>query len=91
MWKDFKEFAFKGNAVDLAIGVVIGTAFSKIVSSIVDDLITPILGILFGWRSVDYIWQSHSICGRLSAYCCLHFLLCQIAQPDEEERREQTG
>lgn len=48
VWKEFKEFAFKGNALDLAIGVVIGTAFSKIVSSIVDDLITPIIGILFG-------------------------------------------
>lgn len=48
IWKEFKEFAFKGNAVDLAIGVVIGTAFSKIVSSIVDDLIMPVIGILLG-------------------------------------------
>jgi large conductance mechanosensitive channel len=48
VWKAFREFAFKGNAVDLAIGVVIGTAFSKIVSSIVDDLITPVIGILVG-------------------------------------------
>lgn len=48
MWKEFKAFAFKGNVLDLAVGVVIGTAFSKIVSSIVGDLITPIFGILFG-------------------------------------------
>ena len=37
MWKDFKEFAFKGNVLDLAIAVVIGTAFGKIVSSLVDE------------------------------------------------------
>ncbi len=48
MWKEFKAFAFKGNALELAIGVIIGTAFGKIVSSIVNDLITPIIGILFG-------------------------------------------
>lgn len=39
--KEFKEFAIKGNVIDLAIGVVIGSAFSKIVSSLVDDIITP--------------------------------------------------
>lgn len=41
MFKEFKEFAMKGNVVDLAIGVVIGGAFGKIVSSLVDDIITP--------------------------------------------------
>lgn len=39
--KDFKEFAIKGNAVQLAVGVIIGSAFGKIVSSIVDDIIMP--------------------------------------------------
>ncbi|AWB44902.1 large conductance mechanosensitive channel protein MscL [Paenibacillus sp. CAA11] len=48
MWKEFKAFAFKGNALDLAIGVVIGAAFGKIVTSIVNDLITPIMGIIIG-------------------------------------------
>lgn len=43
MMKEFKEFATKGNVVDLAIGVIIGAAFSKIVSSLVDDVITPLL------------------------------------------------
>ncbi len=45
---EFKEFAVKGNAVDLAIGVIIGAAFGKIVSSIVDDLVMPIIGAIFG-------------------------------------------
>ncbi len=46
--KEFKEFALKGSAVDLAIGVIIGAAFGKVVTSIVDDLFMPILGILVG-------------------------------------------
>lgn len=45
---EFKEFAIKGNAVDLAIGVIIGAAFGKIVSSIVDDLIMPLIGAVSG-------------------------------------------
>jgi large conductance mechanosensitive channel len=43
MLKEFKEFAMKGNVVDLAIGVIIGGAFGKIVSSLVEDIITPVL------------------------------------------------
>ena len=45
---DFKEFAVKGNAMDLAVGVIIGAAFGKIVDSIVKDLIMPIVGRIFG-------------------------------------------
>ncbi|MDO4715176.1 MAG: large-conductance mechanosensitive channel protein MscL [Bacteroidales bacterium] len=46
--QEFKEFAIKGNAVDMAVAVVIGGAFGKIVSSIVDDLIMPIVGVITG-------------------------------------------
>ena len=46
--QEFKEFAVKGNAVDMAVGVIIGGAFGKIVSSIVDDLIMPPIGWLIG-------------------------------------------
>ena len=45
---EFKEFAMKGNVVDLAVGVIIGAAFGKIVDSIVKDLIMPIVGKVFG-------------------------------------------
>ena len=45
---EFKEFAVKGNAMDLAVGVIIGAAFGKIVDSIVKDLIMPIIGAVFG-------------------------------------------
>ena len=48
MVQEFKEFAIKGNAMDLAVGVIIGAAFSKIVDSIVSDLIMPVVGLVFG-------------------------------------------
>ncbi|WNQ10744.1 large conductance mechanosensitive channel protein MscL [Paenibacillus aurantius] len=48
MWKEFKAFAMKGNIMDLAIGVIIGGAFGKIVTSLVNDILTPILGLLLG-------------------------------------------
>ena len=48
MLKEFKEFAFKGNVMDLAVGVIIGGAFGKIVSSLVNDVLMPALGALLG-------------------------------------------
>ena len=52
MIKEFKEFAVKGNVIDLAVGVIIGAAFGKIVDSIVSDLIMPIVGAIFG--NIDF-------------------------------------
>ncbi|MBM7705793.1 large conductance mechanosensitive channel [Chryseomicrobium aureum] len=52
MWNDFKAFAFKGNVLELAIAVVIGAAFGKIVSSLVENIITPIIGLIMG--GVDF-------------------------------------
>ena len=48
MLKEFKQFALKGNVLDMAIGVIIGSAFGKIVTSLVNDIITPTLGIFLG-------------------------------------------
>ena len=48
MMQEFKEFALKGNVMDLAVGVIIGGAFGKIVDSIVSDLIMPVVGKIFG-------------------------------------------
>ena len=52
MWKDFKEFVVRGNVMDLAVGVILGAAFGKIVSALVDDVLMPILGRLTG--GVDF-------------------------------------
>ena len=46
--KEFREFAVKGNVVDLAVGVIIGAAFGKIVSSLVEDVVMPVIGTLLG-------------------------------------------
>jgi large conductance mechanosensitive channel len=48
MWKEFKEFAVKGNAVDLAVGVIIGAAFGGIVNSLVKDILMPLVGLVTG-------------------------------------------
>ena len=48
MMREFKEFAVKGNVIDLAVGVIIGGAFGKIVDSVVGDLIMPVVGAIFG-------------------------------------------
>ncbi|WP_339229026.1 large conductance mechanosensitive channel protein MscL [Oceanobacillus sp. FSL K6-2867] len=48
MWKEFKQFAFQGNIFDLAVAVVIGSAFGAIVTSFVENIITPLVGILAG-------------------------------------------
>ena len=52
MWKEFKEFAIRGNALDLAVGVIIGAAFTSVVNSIVNDLFNPILDVFVG--KVDF-------------------------------------
>jgi large conductance mechanosensitive channel len=52
MFKEFKEFAMKGNVVDMAVGIIIGAAFSTIVKSLVDDIIMPPIGLLLG--NVDF-------------------------------------
>ena len=48
MFKEFKEFAVKGNVMDMAVGVIIGGAFGKIVTSLVNDIIMPLVGVFAG-------------------------------------------
>lgn len=52
MWKEFREFAVRGNVVDMAVGIIIGAAFGKIVTSLVNDVIMPPIGLVFG--KVDF-------------------------------------
>ena len=63
MLNEFKKFAFKGNVLDLAIGVIMGAAFGKIVSSLVTDIMMPLIGLLFpskpdftnlAWEGIKY-------------------------------------
>lgn len=52
MWKEFKEFAMRGNMMDMAVGIIIGTAFGKIISSLVNDILMPPIGFILG--KVDF-------------------------------------
>jgi len=53
--KEFKEFAIKGNVVDMAVGIIIGAAFGKIVSSFVGDVVMPPIGVLLGGVDFSYL------------------------------------
>lgn len=65
--KEFREFALKGNVVDLAVGVIIGAAFSKIVDSVVNDLLMPVVGIGFSMDFSNlYIPLSRNVPGNIS-------------------------
>ncbi len=55
MIKEFKEFAVKGNVLDLAVGVVVGSAFGKIVTSLVKDIIMPLIGAITGGVNFTYL------------------------------------
>lgn len=66
MLKEFKEFISKGNVVDLAVGVIIGGAFGKIVSSLVNDILMPIIGVIIG--GVDFSNLSIKVGGAKIAY-----------------------
>jgi len=57
--KEFKEFALKGNVMDMAVGVIIGGAFGKIVSSLVDDVLMPLVGMLTG--NVDFTKLAYKV------------------------------
>ncbi len=64
--QEFKAFAMRGNVVDLAVAVVIGGAFGKIVSSLVDTIITPVLGLLLG--GIDFTGLSLKVGDAVIAY-----------------------
>ena len=63
MWQEFKSFAFRGNAFDLAVGIIIGVAFGKIVDGIVNLIIMPIIGAVIGGLNFDnyFIGLSSSV------------------------------
>jgi large conductance mechanosensitive channel len=76
--KEFREFAVKGNVMDLAVGVIIGAAFGKIVSSLVEDLVMPAIGVLMG--GLDFSGLAVKIGSATLKYgkflqTCLDFLI----------------
>jgi len=66
MLKEFRDFAMKGNVVDMAVGIIIGAAFGKIVSSLVNDMLMPAIGLLAG--KVDFKTLAFEIGSTKIAY-----------------------
>jgi len=66
MLKEFKEFAIRGNVVDLAVAVIIGGAFGKIVSSLVDNILMPLIGLLIG--GIDFKGLAFTVGGAKVEY-----------------------
>lgn len=62
MFKEFKEFALKGNVIDLAVGIIIGAAFNKVVQSLVNDIIMPPIGMIMG--KVDFAGLFINLSGK---------------------------
>ena len=76
--KEFRDFAVKGNVVDLAVGVIIGTAFGKIVTSVVNDIVMPAVGVLMGgfdFKSLAVQFGSAKILYGKFIQTCVDFVI----------------
>ena len=106
MWKDFREFAMRGNVLDLAVAVVIGAAFTAIVTSLVEDVIMPLIGLIMG--GLDFSSLSITVRDSIIAYgnfiqAIVNFLLIafvlflavrganRLQKSLEEEKAEQPA
>ena len=74
MLKEFREFAMKGNVVDLAVGVIIGAAFGAIVNSLVGDIIMPVIGIGFLSSVTSALFAHVTFAAVITALAALAFL-----------------
>ena len=100
-FKEFKEFISKGNVMDMAIGVIIGGAFGKIVTSLVNDILMPVIGIITG--GIDFTTLSvkvgeaelmygnfiQSVIDFLIIALCIFFITKSIAKAGEKLRKKQ--
>lgn len=77
--KEFKEFAMKGNVLDLAVAVVIGAAFGKIVSSLVADVIMPLIALIFGNTDFTSQWAYKGIKYGVFIQSIIDFLIVAVA------------
>ncbi|MFB9121020.1 large conductance mechanosensitive channel protein MscL [Bergeyella porcorum] len=97
--KEFKDFAFKGNVIDLAVGVIIGAAFGKIVSSLVEDVITPLLLnpaldavgaeniAQLSWNGVKY----GNFLSAVISFLCIAFVLFLIIKGANKMKKEEPA
>ena len=100
--KEFKEFAMRGNVMDMAVGVIIGGAFGKIVTSLVNDILMPLIGILTG--GIDFTALSakvgdaevmygsfiQSVIDFLIIALCIFFMTKAISKAGEKLKKKQA-
>lgn len=100
MLKEFKEFAMKGNVIDLAVGVVIGAAFGAIVSAVVDHIIMPIVGMITGGVNFDALSikvgdaelrYGMAISALVKFLAIAFFLFMVIKAINSAKKKEQTA
>ena len=102
--KEFKEFISKGNVIDMAVGVIIGSAFSKIVSSLVNDVVMPLIGIIIGGldftklnitikeSTINYGLFIQNIVDFLIIAACIFFavkIINKLKKAFHEEKKEE--
>ena len=99
MWKEFKEFAFKGNLLDLAVAVVLGIAFNDVVKAIVKDLVTPLVAAIAGqpdFASLTFtINKSHFLYGDvinfIINFLVIAFVLFLVVQTFQRLQRRPAA
>lgn len=79
MFKEFKEFAFKGNVLELAIAVVMGAAFNKIVTALVTYIIMPLIGLIFGTVNFAKSWSFMGIKYGMFVQSIIDFIIIAFA------------
>lgn len=100
--REFKTFISKGNIIDMAVGVIIGSAFSKIVTSVVNDILTPLLGIVIGGldftdltlkvgdATVAYGLFLQNVIDFLIVAACIFFFVKIISKFNKKEENEEV-
>ena len=83
-FQEFKEFAMRGNVMDLAVGVIVGGAFSSITTSLINDIIMPIIGIFVSEASLRKLSTGRAQLYYYGLYRFLHGESCQPPYPQEE-------
>jgi large conductance mechanosensitive channel len=82
LFEEFKKFALKGNVLDLAVGVIMGGAFGKIVTSLVNNIMTPLLGLLLGGKDfsdLHYTYEKTTIAYGLFIQSIIDFLIISVS------------
>ena len=87
--QEFKQFAMRGNVIDMAVGIIIGGAFGKIVSSVVGDIIMPAIGLLIG--GVNFTDLKIVLKQAVHHYRIFYFYVSKRDQCLEQEKRRSTG